>query len=418
LLQIILIGQPELNRTLERNDLRPLAQRVTARYHLQPLSADETNEYIRFRLAIAGGKQDLFTRTATRLIHRYAAGVPRLINVLCDRALLGTYTEGQSRVSAATVRKAAREVLGTGARNQAQLLWYALAASVLLAGALLWFARPVATPVITATSNVQPNIATNAAPLEPTADLKKDEAREPPAQDQDTQPPVTGEAGEPPAQQASVAAPDAPEPDLLDVMQQGKTDAGTALGALLHYWGVQLTDASATDCEQVAAVGFRCLRNRGTWNNLRNLNRAVVLTLRGPAGKHYVLLTGLSGDNHVTISIDQHQYQFPLQDIDRYWFGEYLLLWRPPPLITQPIARYSKGPDVLWLRQALSRVSDQGPAFDVNNPEFDQQLHDRIIGFQREHALDADGIVGVETLIKLNTYLRDKNTPFLVPPTG
>jgi general secretion pathway protein A len=111
LLQIVLIGQPELREMLARPDLEQLAQRVVARFHLGALSETETTQYIRHRMAIGGMKAPLpFDRPARRRIHVWSRGVPRRINLLCDRALLGAYSAGKSRVDSAIVDKAASEV--------------------------------------------------------------------------------------------------------------------------------------------------------------------------------------------------------------------------------------------------------------------------------------------------------------------
>jgi general secretion pathway protein A len=112
LLQIILIGQPELIRILERDDLRQLAQRVTARYHLRPFAEPDTRAYIAHRLEVAGAKEKIVSDAATRAVHRASRGIPRLINSICDRALLGAFSEDQRRVTAPMVRRAAGEVLG------------------------------------------------------------------------------------------------------------------------------------------------------------------------------------------------------------------------------------------------------------------------------------------------------------------
>ena len=112
LLQIILIGQPELRELLDRTDLRQLAQRITGRYHLKPLSREETKGYVRHRLRVAGASEEIFTPAALSEVHRLSQGVPRVINVACDRALLGAYTEDSRRITAALVRRAAGEVYG------------------------------------------------------------------------------------------------------------------------------------------------------------------------------------------------------------------------------------------------------------------------------------------------------------------
>ena len=110
LLQIILIGQPELRELLGRTELRQLAQRITGRYHLDPLSADETSAYVRHRLRVAGATREIFSNGALREIQRLSGGVPRVINIICDRALLGAFTEDRHAISASVVRRAAGEV--------------------------------------------------------------------------------------------------------------------------------------------------------------------------------------------------------------------------------------------------------------------------------------------------------------------
>src|SRR6266481_3722425 len=112
LLQIILIGQPELRELLDRTELRQLAQRITGRYHLEPLSREETRGYIRHRLRVAGAAGEIFTPAALAEVHRLSTGIPRVINVTCDRALLGAYTQETRKITAALVRLAAGEVYG------------------------------------------------------------------------------------------------------------------------------------------------------------------------------------------------------------------------------------------------------------------------------------------------------------------
>lgn len=111
LLQIILIGQPELVHMLNRHDLRQLSQRIVGRYKLKPLNLKETREYIAYRLQQAGCDLPLFTRNATQRIHKLSQGIPRVINVLCDNALMGAYSENLNQVSVGIVNRAASEVL-------------------------------------------------------------------------------------------------------------------------------------------------------------------------------------------------------------------------------------------------------------------------------------------------------------------
>jgi len=137
LLQIILIGQPELNDLLSRNDLRQLAQRVTARYHLGALERSEIEDYINFRLGVAGCKQPLFSRQALNKMHSLTSGIPRKINVLADHALLSTYSKNLSLVDAKTVKKAADDVFinsepADKPNDNSKLRWWGVAALLLL----------------------------------------------------------------------------------------------------------------------------------------------------------------------------------------------------------------------------------------------------------------------------------------------
>ena len=154
LLQIVLIGQPELREMLARPELEQFAQRVIARYHLDPLSADETTQYVRHRLGVAGLTDDLpFDAAALARIHALTRGVPRRINLLCDRALLGAYAGGRKSVDVATVERAAAETMGipaapaasaTAAGSTAAARWRwaagALALGAALGAAIVWAA--------------------------------------------------------------------------------------------------------------------------------------------------------------------------------------------------------------------------------------------------------------------------------------
>jgi general secretion pathway protein A len=127
LLQLLLIGQPELNDLLNLPELRQLSQRVTARYHLNPLSRHEINQYIDHRLAVAGVRKPLFTKRAVQTIYKFSNGVPRLVNLISDRSLLGVYSENALQVTPKQVRKAVKEVLGNKqSSNGSQLLYWSL----------------------------------------------------------------------------------------------------------------------------------------------------------------------------------------------------------------------------------------------------------------------------------------------------
>lgn len=128
LLQIILIGQPELTDTLNRDDMQQLAQRVTARYHLGPLNLEDARVYINYRLAVAGCRKRIFTNGALRQVYKASGGVPRLINVICDRSLLGAYAKNMPEVSGSIAQRAAQEVLGVRRKTR----WWRVPAMALM----------------------------------------------------------------------------------------------------------------------------------------------------------------------------------------------------------------------------------------------------------------------------------------------
>lgn len=140
LLQLVLLGQPELNHMLEKPELRQLAQRITARYHLSPLSRKEVAEYIEYRLSVAGCRSALFSNAALKRVYQLSKGVPRLINLICDRSLLGAYASNSDAISAKIVNKAAAEVLSNPARRSVwRPLWWALSLGVLIVVfSLIW----------------------------------------------------------------------------------------------------------------------------------------------------------------------------------------------------------------------------------------------------------------------------------------
>lgn len=142
LLQVILIGQPELQQLLQRNDLRQLAQRITARYHLLPLNLSEVEQYVRFRLKVAGCERPVFNDKAVKKLFELSGGIPRLLNLLADRALLAAYGKQQAVVDAKEVQRAAAEILPINQASQVSKtlpgwIWPLLALFGIILGFLL-----------------------------------------------------------------------------------------------------------------------------------------------------------------------------------------------------------------------------------------------------------------------------------------
>jgi general secretion pathway protein A len=408
LLQIILIGQPELIRVLGREELRQLAQRVVARYHLQPFSRDETREYIRHRMEVAGGKGKIFSEGALRRVHLASRGIPRLINAICDRALLGAYAEDKQRVDTATMRRAAREVLGRPMPRQIRpWLWAAAVCTVaVVAGlgillgrgqfALSQIARVASAPGPTSVSS-SPDGAPPATALASAAGRAE--------VTQLTQSSDASGANPVPRQSISLS-------ELLSDPSL-RADKKSAFRTLFARWGIPYKGTSATPgCEQGESQGLRCLFRTGTWTKLRRIDLPAILELATPLWeRRYATLVAMD-DETATLDFGDRRYTFPLSQVDRYWDGPFIVLWKGPALGALPVGPGTRSKDVEWVRQRLSDLD--GTAVAPRNPDvFDDELRARVIAFQRSRSLEPDGIAGEETLAHLSLSPRDPSIPRL-----
>jgi len=371
LLQIILIGQPELREVLDRTELRQLAQRITGRYHLAPLSAEETSAYVRHRLRVAGSTREIFSGFGLREVRRLSGGVPRLINIICDRALLGAFTEDRHLVSASVVRRAAGEVFGRSFQPR-WLPWAAsgtAAALVIAAGVMLvprFLARPAPAP--------QPTLAATPAP------------------------------------QTKPAA--APTLDQLLAQYDAETDPDNAFNKLFALWGMRYLAGSVDPCTQALQSGLECLTQRGSLAQLRLFNRPAVLNVIDSSGRsHQLVLAGLD-EEHAQVDIGGAQREIGIGDLSRSWFGDYVLLWKPAVSGSGPLAFGARNARVKWLRDSLRRVNGM-PAEEPANDRFDAALVTLVEDFQRKNRLAVDGIAGVQTQVALDAALNDATTPFL-----
>ena len=407
LLQIILIGQPELQVLLARTELRQLAQRITARYHLGELNRDETQAYVSHRLRVSGGHTDLFTTDAIDEMQRLSAGIPRLINVLCDRALLGAYVEDKRRIDRRILRRAADEVLpevrtaaGDGARSWP---WVAGIAVLGLAAGWLFLGRgvlDVGLPrALTAPNSV---INTDAAPA---VTMPVPETPASTASD-------LGQASAPAPDAATLPPPDALASDVLP-MPVGLGERLTtavdesadlrAWNGLFNLWNATLyLEDDLQPCVQAFKQGLACLARSGNWTQIRSFDRPAVLEMIAPDGQRVpVLLRGLQ-DDQAMIELGSEVSRVTLAEIDAHWHGQFTLLWRPP-IGSESLRLGARGDDVVWLRGLLNRILPQETPPAITPEVFDAALAERVRQFQAQHALEPDGVVGMLTLIHLNS---------------
>ena len=380
LLQIILIGQPELRELLSRNELRQLAQRITGRYHLNPLSRDETTAYVRHRLRVAGATTDIFAPAALNEVFRLSQGVPRVINVICDRALLGAYSLDRHRVTATLVRNAAAEVFGR--RFTPHWLPWALSAGI---AALL----TIATVELW---NLQPWSTRSGAGRLPRAD------------------PAVAAAAAAPAR-AAVTPPAAPHLGELLAQHAAETDTESAFARLLGLWGAKYQPNGTDPCSQATQQGLECVTERGSFGQLRLYNRPAILLLSDGAGtSHQVVLTALD-DQQARIELGGAR-SVGIGELSHFWLGDFVMLWRPASSPVKALSAGMRGAEVRWLRQSLQRlhgVAADAPVSDV----FDAELTGWVRDFQRQHQLAVDGIAGVRTQIALASAVGGPDTPLL-----
>jgi len=351
LIQIVLMGQSELQEMLGRHELRQLAQRVTARYHLSALSRQETEDYIRHRLAVAGGDgKASFTADALTAVHRYSEGIPRLINLVCDRALLAGYVAGEREIDAAMVRRAAGEVLAARPphprRRQAALA--AGVAVVAFMPVVLWRALPARAgrpmPEPSAASPVFAAVAPTPAP-----------------------------PASPPPVPAPVAAADTLEPILLALPHEASMlDAVTRIQTL---WGTPALERTTL---------------RTHMDQVRRLDLPVVLEMFHPARADtcYLALLHVDGEEAVVAIGNEPPVRVRLAEVDRLWTRQAVFLWRDFDALA---AAGDPGRTEAWARDRLAGL---GYLRDADLPS-------AVTRFQRDADLAADGRIGARTLMTL-----------------
>ena len=393
LLQIILIGQPELSQMLARPELRQLNQRITARYNLQALDLAETGAYIRHRLQVAGlaPDRDLFPASVVRRIHRRTRGIPRLINVLCDRVLLGTYGRNKARAENAMVDLAAKEVMGEGAAGSNRYIAWSLAALAALALVfmLAWYAL----------------LADDAAPLN--SSMPSDSVLDAPVA---SPPGISATAGKEGASTPIEGTSEGVDTNALQQSQnQSQGDALTWLmppeQALSELWALSSSEVAPENiCAGELAFGLACVtQSARTWDALGKYNRPVLLQMVTPDKfGAAVIVLGMT-DRQANIYAAGTVLSVSLAELGPLWTGTYRYLWHPPQGYEKPLGTGDTGIAVAAVAALFAQLD--GQSLPLATRRFNAALEQRVRIFQRQNSLREDGFVGVMTLLKLNELL-------------
>jgi len=391
LLQIILIGQPELKSILDQTELRQLSQRITARYHLDPLTAEETTGYISYRMAVAGSEAKIFQPKAIETIHRISQGVPRLINTICDRALLGAYSRNHKKIGPSLVKQAAIEVLGTkGPAITASPHVDAKSGNNHGRGNLLQKIVGVVVLLLIGVVAGQwlPSLNSSGSVIE---------------QKLDTAPPLK-------LPQSSNKKPIETTTSLLPQMVVSYQDA---LSLVATAWDLD----PQVNCSNWQLLAVACSVQKGSWGEFLSLNRPGVLTIISNGERTFITVIAADGD-WAQIKNQDKIVSIPVTKIQPFWTGEYTLLWRQPRGYKKAIQLGDSGLQVQWLEKQLLQLLNPNSDDEIIIPvtmKFDIALKNQLTDFQNMHGLRADGVAGQQTIMMINQLL-DDTIPVLSKP--
>lgn len=427
LLQVILLGQPEFLDVLDRPELSQLAQRITARFHLGPLKFNEVTEYVAHRLAIAGCRRPLFARGVIKQLYNYSGGVPRLINVICDRALLGCYVQARHQIDKPTLINAAQEVLG---KNKAAIIkakslkpvfkYFTVSAIILMLiflGAYFFNVQNIMQAQLAVKPSISieemaidsPEQAETISVISPQVVTQNNNEISEVIVDENTKlknnqaPVITieNESTENPIQ-SYIEWPNSIK-RLRSNLQSYQS--------LFERWQLNYNVLiNGTPCFFAQTKGLSCLHDKLELDGLRQLNRPAVLTLYNDANRRqYITLLELKKDSAV-IAIAGELQHIKLQQLLFYWKGEVSMLWRMPPGYNKLIRFGSAGKAVLWLSQRMNEINLNSQL--SQRSYYDEELINQVKAFQLKMGIKNDGVVGIKTLMLIN-QATTTNTPLL-----
>ena len=417
LLHILLVGQPELLEILGQKQLRQLNQRVVSRFHLLPLEQPELSNYINHRLHHAGAAGPIFDQGCIKVLFRLTKGVPRLINLICHQSLLAAYSLGAKSVSPALVKDASVEILSgldNGKPNTSNkplivvLLLVLMMVSVFMLlprstldslGFLVAIDKPNAEIVTSKAENI---VSKGTGPTAEDVNENYNELL------------VVND----------LVAYSVEQSDTLSfiveesIIGSGFTETSNPLVNLLAAWSIASSEVYSPEAFAGIATTFGLQSEKVTqaapWMlNVIDRPGIVVLNENGGLLKSY-LLTYINDDS-VTLKMKNGEIDLDLDQFKDRWTGSFLYLWRPHKEFDLLMQGDTDKLAMSWLQEKLS-MDDEGIEKVIAGGRYTEAVKDQVVGFQRRHGLKADGIVGRQTLMRLNE-LFDDEIPRLIGST-
>jgi general secretion pathway protein A len=377
LLQIILVGQPELKDLLSNPELRQLSQRITARFHLNALNLEETQGYLAHRLKVAGMSSALpipFPLDIIKLLHKHSGGIPRLINVISERLLIGAYSQQKSIVDIAIFNQAIQEVTGTKpvvkkSNKKALKAIYQGVAVIFILAFIVFLTRSQEffnhkqPPVVIASSSVSSAATSSVSST---------------------------------SESSSSASQSVMSKDYVNFLME-KTRAESFL---MNMAGETVFDINLP-CGVQIGQNFRCQRDQlSTWNQLKELNRPGLLTLVDENKKaFYLLVIGLNPDQ-LLVRNQQQEKIIEWNDIVNAWNGEFTFVWSSPVGFDTDLQVGDHSSVVSWVAEQFAAIDNQNEP--LTRLTFTDNLKRRIALFQASRGLEANGVINRTTIQHLN----------------
>ncbi|WP_261885231.1 ExeA family protein [Vibrio pomeroyi] len=398
LLKVLLVGQPELQQHLQTTQLRQLAQRITGRYHLLPLNTEETGKYIAFRLETAGGEQMLFSNRSIKLIAQYTHGIPRLINLVCDKALQLAFHDGEQLPSNETVSRACQQVMAF----QADVYHVEKPRGTGIAPKMFQYAgiATLSVGLAIATFNFAPSYIDSWLPAETESEAKTEVVAH--------------------AQRSLVADTpklvEEPKPTkfvlpkhIQQHLMQG-TNRSLAIKDLYTLWGYQSSLRDGLCLSEPQSV-FVCEQHHSDLASLLELGVPVVLNLEIDQEPVFAVLYGVSEDS-VELLVNEKLLAMPKQSLEQVWQGDYVAIWKQP--LRETLKEGYQGEAIAMLDLLLSEVLGEVVS---GSDVFDNELKMKVEAFQIWQGMSVDGIAGKRTLARLQR-LAQLDSPKLMSLEG